>query len=133
VPVADAPARNVIMVDDIDLAALYAIPRIRYYFRYRLHRKDFHELRVRDRVAGHYAAKALYGRLTPQGRVDRSSGFNGDVAALFVPVEARTPHDVSLLLTHISPADILLPTGRRNWGAIYGAAEARIRETLLPP
>jgi hypothetical protein len=120
------------MVDDIDLAALYALPRIRYYFRYRLHRKDFHELRVRDQVAGHYAAKPLYGRLTPEGRVDRSSGYNGDIAALFVPVEARAPHDVHLLLTHISPADILLPTGRRNWDAIYGAAAARIEEALLP-
>ena len=120
-----------IMVDDIDLAALQADPRIRYYFRYRLHREDFRELRVRDRVEGHYAAKPLYGRLTPQGRVDRSSGYNGDIAALFVPVDARTPHDVTLLLTHIPPAEIVLPTGRRNWGAIHAAAEARIQATLL--
>jgi hypothetical protein len=119
------------MVDDIDLAALYAVPRVRYYFRYRLHRTDFRELRVRDRVDGHYAAKPLYGRLTAQGRVDRSSGYSGDIAALFVPAEARTPDDVRLLLTHISPADVVLPTGRRNWRAIYDAAAARITEELL--
>ena len=129
---ADAPATLAIMVDDIDLAALYATPRIRYYFRYRLHRKDFHELRVRDRVEGHYAAKPLYGRLTPRGRVDRSSGYSGEIAALFVPIGARTPDDVRLVLTRIAPERILLPTGRRNWGAIYGAAEARIKEVLLP-
>ena len=53
--------------------------------------------------------------------------------ALSAPLQAaRAPDDVRLLLTHISPADILLPTGRRNWGAIYGAAAARITEALLP-
>jgi hypothetical protein len=130
-PTTNAPAKHAIMIDDIDLAALYGIPRIRHYFRYRLHRKDFRELRVRDQVAGHFAAKALYGRLTADGRVDRSSGYNGDIAALFVPVDARSPHDVSLVLTYIAPEHVLLSTGRRNWDAIYSAAEARIREALL--
>ena len=119
------------MVDDLDLDALYALPRIRHYFRYRLHRTDVRELRVQDRVAGHYAAKPLYGRLTADGRVDRASGYSGDIAALFVPADARTPDDVRLVLARVPPADILLPTGRRDWRAIHGAAEARITETLL--
>ena len=118
------------MLDDLDLSEVRRIPRISYYFRYRLHRRDFHDLRVQDRLRGHYTAKPLYGRLTPQGRVDRSAGYNGDVAALFVPMEAQTVHDARLILTHIDPRRVTLATGRRNWPAIHEAAEHDIRETL---
>lgn len=118
------------MLDDFDLDELRRIPRVSYYFRYRLHRHDFHEFCVQDRLRGHYTAKPLYGRLTPKGRVDRSAGYNGDVAALFVPIEAQTVHDASLILTHIDPQHITLATGRRNWPAIRGAAEHGIREVL---
>ena len=118
------------MLDDFNLDELRRIPRISYYFRYRLHRRDFHDLRVQDRLRGHYTAKPLYGRLTPQGRVDRSTGYNGDVAALFVPIEAQTVHDASLILTHIDPQRVALATGRRNWPAIREAAEHGIREML---
>lgn len=118
------------MLDDLDLSELRRVPRVSHYFRYRLHRRDFHDLLVQDRLRGHYTAKPLYGRLTPQGRVDRSAGYNGDVAALFVPIEAQTVHDASLILMHIDPQHITLATGRRNWPAIRGAAEHGIREML---
>ena len=121
------------MVDDLDLDELRRAPRISYYFRYPLHRRDFHELLVRDRPRGHYAAKPLYGRLTPEGRVDRSAGYSGDVAALFVPSEARTVDDVKLVLAHIDPRLVTLPAGRRNWPAIRAAAEDGIRQMLAAP
>jgi hypothetical protein len=121
------------MLDGLDLDELRRVPRVSYYFRYRLHRSDFHELRVRNRLRGHYTAKPLYGGLTPKGRVDRSAGYNGDVAALFVPIEAQAVGDVSLILTHIDPQDVTLATGRRNWAAIRKAAERGIREMLGIP
>jgi hypothetical protein len=116
------------MLDDLD--ELRWVPRISYYFRYRLHRRDFHELRIQDRLRSHYTAKPLYGHLTPEGRVDRSAGYNGDVAALFVPIKAQMVHDASLILTHIDPQRVTLATGRRNWPAIREAAEHSIRERL---
>jgi hypothetical protein len=118
------------MLDDLDLEELRRVPRVPYYFRYRLHRHHFHELRVQDRLRGHYTAKPLYGRLTPKGRVDRSAGYNGDVAALFVPIEAQMVQDASLILTHIDPQCVTLATGRRNWPVIREAAEHSIREML---
>lgn len=119
-----------VMLDDLDLDELRRVPRVSYYFRYRLHRRDFHELCVQDRLRGHYTAKPLYGRLTPKGRVDRSVGYNGDVAALFVPIEAQKVQDASLILTHIDPERVTLDTGRRNWPAIREAAERGIHEML---
>src|SRR5574340_94954 len=119
------------MLDDLDLDELRRVPRVPYYFRYRLHRHDFHDLLVQDRLRGHYTAKPLYGRLTPDGRVDRSAGYNGDVAALFVPIEAQTVHDESQILTHIDPRRGRLATGRRNSPAIREAAEHGIREMLV--
>lgn len=118
------------MLDDLDLDSLRRVPRISYYFRYRLHRRDFHELRAQGGLLGHYAAKPLHGRLTAEGRVDRSAGYNGDVAALFVSMEARTADDVSLILAHIDPQHVTLATGRRNWPAIRKAAEHGICERL---
>ncbi len=55
------------MFQDLDLADLRHIPEIGYYFRYPLHHSDFREVRVEGRLLGRYAAKPLYGRLTPQG------------------------------------------------------------------
>lgn len=118
------------MLADIDLDALRSIPQVSYYFRYPLHRRDFHDVRLRDRVCGHYAAKPLYDRLTAKKRVDRSSGYNGDVASLFVPSDTKSLHDVRLLLTHIAPHDIVLPSGRRNWPAIRAAAKDSILQML---
>ena len=118
------------MLDDIDLADLQRQPRVSRYFRYRLHRRDFHELGLKDRPLGHYAAKPLYARLTPQGRVDRSSGYSGEVAALFVPREATTPDAARLILARMDPRRVAHPGGRRNWRAIRAAAEGGIREVL---
>lgn len=112
--------------DMIDLDALWRTPRISYYFRYRLHRSDFHELRVADQLHGHYASKPLHARLTPRGRVDRSSPYSGDVAVLFIPWEARTMDDASVILTHIDPRLVTLESGQRNWPAIHQAAREAI-------
>lgn len=106
------------MIDDLNLDELRKIRRIGYYFRYSLHRNDFHDLTIRGYIYGHYTAKPLYGRLTPEGRVDRSAGFNGDIAAIFIPLEAKTPADAALFLLHTTPEDIQLPTGKRNWKKI---------------
>ncbi len=121
------------MIDDLDLEELRRVRRNSYYFRYPLHRGDFHELKVRETLRGHYTAKPLYGRLTPSGRVDRSAGYNGDVAALYVPVEARNVGDASLFVAHIEPADVALPSGQRNWLAIRTAAEHEILDAIIGP
>lgn len=118
------------MIDGVDLEDLRHVRRISYYFRYPLHRHDFHELNASGRLRGHYAAKPLYGRLTSAGRVDRSAGYNGDIAALFVPIDARDAYTARLVLTHIAPDRIVLPSGERNWPAIRAASERAIRETL---
>lgn len=118
------------MLDDLDLVELQRQPRVSRYFRYPLHRRDFHELCVEDRPRGHYAAKPLYARLTPQGGVDRSSGYNGEVAALFIPSEAVTPDEAELILAYMDPRRVAHPTGARNWPAIRAAAESGIRESL---
>lgn len=118
------------MIDDIDLEDLRRVGRISYYFRYPLHRHDFHELNVTGRLRGHYAAKPLYGRLTPAGQVDRSAGYNGDVAALFLPLDAGDAQTARLILTHIPPGRVVLASGERNWPAIRAAAEQGIRQAL---
>lgn len=117
------------MIDVIDLDELRKTRRIGYYFRYPLHRKDFHELKTGDNVLGHYAAKPLYGRLTPAGRVDKSAGFNGDVAVLFVPLEAVTADEVQLLITQTALQNIQLPTGKRNWKKINALAAESIKNS----
>jgi len=118
------------MLEDLDLADLWRQPHILRYFRYPLHRRDFHELRVEARPMGHYAAKPLYARLTPQGRVDRSSGYSGEVAALFVPREAVTPGEAEVVLARMDPRYVVRPGGARNWPAIRAAAEGGIRDML---
>ena len=110
------------MIDDLDLDELRKTPRIGYYFRYPMHRDNFHDLKIGDRIYGHYTAKPLYGQLTPEGRVDKSAGFNGDVAVLYVPLEAKTPDEVELFISHTAPKNIQLPTGKRNWKKINEAA-----------
>lgn len=112
----------------IDLAELRSLPRIAFYFRYPLRERDFRELRVEGCLRGHYVAKPLYGRLTPDGRVDRAEGFSGEVAAIFLPARARTARAAKLVLTRIAPKAITLPNGRRNWPAIRAAAERAIIE-----
>lgn len=115
---------------DIDLDALRRDRKVSYYFRYPLNGHDFHPLRVADRLRGHYASKALHSAFTPDGRVDRTSPYSGDIAALFVPLEARTPAETRLLLTHVQPGQIVHANGTRNWTVIRGAAEACISDAL---
>jgi hypothetical protein len=116
--------------DDIDLEALRQDRRFSYYFRYPLNGHDFHPMRVDDRLRGHYASKALHSAFTPDGRVDRTSAYNGDIAVLYVPLEARTPGETRLLLTHVDPAQIVHDNGTRNWTVIRSAAEACISDVL---
>jgi hypothetical protein len=85
---------------------------------------------VEDRIRGHYTIKPLYARLTPECRVDRFAAYNGDVAALFVPIRAQTARDASLIMTHIDPQHVTLASGRRNWPAIRDAVKHGIRERL---
>lgn len=118
------------MIDAIDLEELRKTRRIGYYFRYPLHRKDFHDLKIGNNIQGHYAAKPLYGSLTPEGQVDKSAGFNGEVAVLYVPLEAKTADEVQLLITHTAPKNIQLPTGKRNWEKINAIAAESIKKRL---
>ncbi len=118
------------MIDDLDLEKLHKTPRIGYYFRYTLHRSNFHELKIGNHIYGHFTAKPLYGRLTAQGRVDKSAGFNGDVAIIFVPSAVKTLDDVELFVAHTTPASIQLPGGKRNWKVINETAAKFITTQL---
>jgi hypothetical protein len=120
------------MFQDLDLSPLRRDPDIGYYFRYPLHHDDFREVRFEGRLLGRYATKALYGRLTPQGRVDRSAGFNGQVAVVFLPARVRSVRSARLVLTHLARSKVALPDGRRNWPAIQAAAERAIRRAFRP-
>lgn len=122
----DQTEDRAVMVDDLDLGELRRLPRISYYFRYPLHRHDFRELKTEGRLRGHYAAKPLYGSLLPSGHVNRSAGYNGDIVALFIPIEAQTVHAACLIFAHIAPERIVLTSSRRNWPAIREAAERSI-------
>jgi hypothetical protein len=116
-----------VVFEDFDLQALRHIPQFAYYFRYPLYHRDFHEVREQGRLLGRMAAKPLYGRLTPQGKVDRSAGFNGQVAVIFIPARARTPRAAVLLITKLPRHLVTKDDGRRNWEAIYAAAETAVR------
>ena len=122
------------MIDDLNLDDLRRIPRLSYYFRYPLHRQDFHEFKLPNNdVRGHYAAKALYSGLKPDRRVDRSTGYSGDIATLFVPLEAKIVNETSIIISHLARQRIMLPNGHRNWPAIRAAAENSIYEALSRP
>jgi len=118
------------MFEDLDLRALRRLPRFAYYFRYPLHHAEFRELREGGRLLGRIAAKPLYGRLTDEGKVDRSAGFNGRVAIIFIPARARKLEAAKLLFTRMPPGRIKRADGRRNWPAIYAAAERAVRRSL---
>jgi hypothetical protein len=65
--------------------------QFRHYFRYRLHENDFGPATDgQGGILGHFYAKPLYGRLDDRGRVDKSAGFNGEIAIAFAePDEGR--------------------------------------------
>jgi hypothetical protein len=118
------------MFKDLDLSGLRRMPEIAVYFRYPLRRADFREVRGAGRLLGRYAAKPLYGRLTAAGRVDRSAGYNGQVAVVFLPTRARSARAARLLLTRMPRGRVTLPDGRRNGPAIRAAAERAVRRLL---
>jgi len=113
------------MLTDEAVKAIQKDKKVRYYFRYRLHGKDFKEVKRDGKVLGHYAAKPLYGRFMPDGRVDRSAGYNGKVAVLFISsVKDSLPE---VIITEIPKDNVLLESGKRNWGAIRKAAEEAVK------
>lgn len=99
------------------------VPRFRHWFRYPLHHDDFRALRDDRRLLGYYAAKPLYGQLDEAGRVDRSAGFNGEIAGLFVPSPARSFVHARLFFTRIRAEHVTHAKGRRDWPVIRAAAE----------
>ncbi len=122
----------------LDPAALtQALPRFPHYFRYPLHASDFHPLRGGDAgvasLLGYYSAKPLYGTLDKRGRVDRSSGFSGEIAAVFVPSPARSWNRARLLQIRMPRDQVRNASGQRNWPAINHAAEIAIRHSLSIP
>jgi hypothetical protein len=116
-----------------DLTALRRDPQIAYYFRYPLYHSDFQAIRANGRLLGYAAAKPLYGRLTAAGQVDRSAGFNGQIAVLFIKSPARSARRAEILLTAVPPAELTRPDGKRNWPVIRAAAEATVRAHVPPP
>ncbi len=120
------------MFKNFDLGALRRDRSIAFYFRYPLQHSDFHELRgSTGRLLGRFAAKPLYGGLTPVGHVDRSAGFDGQVAIIFIPAGARTAQSAQLLLTRMPRERVTLPNGKRNWQAIRAAAERALRRKTI--
>lgn len=113
--------------DDVDAARRDR--RVRCYFRYRLHTRDFHDLYGGGTLRGHYTAKPLYGRVDAQGRVDRSGGYDGRIAVLFLP-EPVDPDAVRLLFARLPPPRLTTGAGRRNWPLIREAAESALRREL---
>ncbi len=117
---------------NFDLGALRRNKQIAFYFRYPLYHSEFRELHdeATGRLLGRFAAKPLYGRLTKEGKVDRSGGFNGQIAVLFLPARSRTAEAAQLFLARMPKERVTLPNGRRNWPAIRNAAEQAVRRRL---
>ena len=101
-----------------------------YWFRYPLHRHDFHPLRDTHaaRLLGYYSAKPLYARVDAQGRVDRASGFDGRIAGVFVASPARSWRQAELFFATMPASAVAGRDGKRNWPAINAAAERALRE-----
>ncbi|MFT3897584.1 MAG: hypothetical protein QM719_07790 [Thermomonas sp.] len=102
-----------------------------HWFRYPLHARDFHPLRDPQSrlLRGYYTAKPLYGKLDANGRVDRSSGFDGRIAGVFVPSPARSWRQAELFFSRMPKAEVVRADGRRDWDAINAAAERALRRT----
>ena len=103
-----------------------------HWFRYPLHADDFHPLRDAgsNALRGYYAAKPLYGRLDAHGRVDRTSGFDGRIAGVFVPSPARSWRQAELFFANMPKDEVARPDGTRNWPAINAAAERALRRRI---
>ena len=109
-----------------------AVPDFAHWFRYPLHRHDFHPLRDAQaaRLLGYYSAKPLYAGLDARGRVDRESGFDGRIAGVFVASPARSWRQAELFFARMPAAEVAHADGRRNWPAINAAAERALHERL---
>ncbi len=110
-----------------------ALEDFRHWFRYPLHAHDFHALRApgaTPRLLGYYTAKPLYGRLDARGRVDRSAGFNGEIAGVFVPSPARSWSQARLFFARMPRQQVTRADGKRNWPAIRAAAQAQLLEEI---
>lgn len=108
-----------------------ALPGFAHWFRYPLHERDFHPLRVDGRaLCGYYTAKPVYAKLDARGRVDRDSGFDGRIAGVFVPSPARSWRQAGLFFTDMPKEAVKRADGTRNWPAIRTAAERALRETF---
>ena len=120
------------MFKHFDLSVLRRDPQIRFYFRYPLHHEEFREVRdsKRGRLLGRIASKPLYGVLTPDGRIDRTKGYSGQIAIIFIPARARSARASRLLFTRIPREQVTLANGKRNWKAIRAAAEKAVRTKL---
>ena len=64
--------------------------------------------------------------------MDRSAGFNGKIAVLFLTSPARSARRAEILLTAVPPAELTRPDGKRNWPVIRAAADAAVRAHVLP-
>jgi hypothetical protein len=117
-------------ISDDFINGLRKISAIAFYFRYPLHQKDFRELKdFHKKTLGFYASKPLYGKLTASGKVDRRSGFNGQIAILFIPAGFSSAKDAKIFFTRTKP-QIIESDGKRNWKVIRTKAEQRIRRVL---
>ena len=103
-----------------------------HWFRYPLHAHDFHPLRDAESqlLRGYYTAKPLYGKLDARGRVDRSAGFDGRIAGVFVPSPARSWRQAELFFAEMPKTEVARADGRRNWPTINAAAERALRRSL---
>lgn len=114
----------------LDPAGLARAPGVRPWFRYPLHASDFHALREGARLLGYYAAKPLYGRMDASGHVDRSAGFDGRIATVFVPSPARSWRRARVLFARAPRQRLRRADGRRNWPLIRATAERALRREL---
>jgi len=114
----------------INLHSLRHHPRVAFYFRYPLYHNAFQPVKKNKRVAGYFAAKPLYGKLTSAGKVDRASGFSGKIAIIFIPSPARSLKQAKLLFARMAKSQVTLPNGKRNWPALRQAAERAVRKKL---
>jgi hypothetical protein len=105
-------------------------PEIRYYFRYGLSGREFFEIRDKGRLLGRASAKPLYDRLTSEGRVDRSSGYSGRIAIVYVPSRVRRPERAELLFADVDPNSLVTAHGRRDTNRIVQMAREKILERL---
>ena len=115
----------------LDPARLATVPGVRHLFRYPLHAGDFHPLRAEGHLLGYYAAKPLYGRVDRRGRVDRSAGFDGRIAAVFVPSPARSWRRARLVMARAPRAQLRRADGRRNWPLIRSTIEGALRRQVM--